>query len=121
MRILLRRLGAACGIACLLGLTLFPVVTVSQTASDGSVRVLNRAVQGGTAAEPEGVLLNAVNYLANVIAPICAGGAFAFAIFQGWQGRGYARPAIAGVLMLTVSGLLRLVEQWVSTAAVAAS
>ncbi len=68
------------------------------------------AVQGETAAQPEGAFLNAVNWVANVICPIGAAGAVVGAIVAWLTGRGFGRWIFAGAALLAVSGITRLLE-----------
>src|SRR5258706_13244938 len=70
----------------------------------------NVAVQGQTAAQPEGAFLNFINWIGNVIAPVGAGGAVVGAVVSWLHGRGVGRwlPAPAGVL--ACSGVTRFTE-----------
>ena len=79
----------------------------------GSTPATNKAVQGQTAAQPEGAFLNLVNWVGNVIAPVGAALCVVMAIINYTHGRGVARWAIAGVGLLMVSGLTRLLEFWI--------
>ena len=79
----------------------------------GTVPQLNRAVQGQTAAQPEGAFLNLVNWIGNVISPVGAGLCVVMAIVSYTNGRGVARWAIAGGGLLMISGLTRLLEFWI--------
>ena len=80
----------------------------------GSQPAVNKAVQGQTAAQPEGAFLNLVNWVGNVIAPVGAGLCVVMAIVSYTHGRGVARWAVAAAGLLLVSGLTRLIEFWVS-------
>ena len=51
----------------------------------------NVAVQGETGAQPEGAFLNFINWVANVIAPVGAGGAVLGAVVSWLTGRGFGR------------------------------
>ena len=51
----------------------------------------NVAVQGQTAAQPEGAFLNFINWIGNVIAPVGAGGAVVGAVVSWLNGRGVGR------------------------------
>lgn len=73
------------------------------------------AVQGETGAQPEGAFLNMINWVANVIAPIGAGGAVVGAIVAWLTGRGFGRWIFAAVALLGVSGITRLLEFWVTS------
>jgi hypothetical protein len=79
----------------------------------GTAPVFNRAVQGQNGAQPEGALFNFINWIGNVIAPVCAGGAVFGAILAYLSGRGFARWLLAAAAMLAVSGLTRLIEFWI--------
>jgi hypothetical protein len=80
----------------------------------GGTPATNKAVQGQTAAQPEGAFLNLVNWVGNVIAPVGAALCVVMAIINYTHGRGVARWAIAAAGLLMVSGLTRLVEFWIS-------
>jgi hypothetical protein len=73
------------------------------------------AVQGETAAQPEGFFLNLVNWIANVIAPVGAGAAVVGAIVAWLTGRGFGRWIFAAAALLGVSGITRLLEFWVTS------
>ena len=79
----------------------------------GGTPQLNKAVQGQTAAQPEGAFLNLVNWVGNVIAPVGAALCVVMAIVSYTNGRGVARWAIAGGGLLLISGLTRLIEFWI--------
>jgi hypothetical protein len=79
----------------------------------GSQPALNRAVQGQTAAQPEGAFLNLVNWIGNVIAPVGAVLCVVMAVVSYTHGRGVARWAVAAAGLLMVSGLTRLIEFWI--------
>src|SRR6476661_3086689 len=66
----------------------------------GQQPATGQAVQGQTAAQPEGTVLNLVNWVGNVIAPVGAALAVVMAVLAYSQGRGVARWA------LTAGGLL---------------
>ncbi len=72
------------------------------------------AVQGETGAQPEGAFLNFINWIANVIAPVGAGGAVVGAIVAWLTGRGFGRWVFAAAALLGVSGITRLIEFWVT-------
>jgi len=80
----------------------------------GSQPAVNKAVQGQTAAQPEGAFLNRVNGVGNVIAPVGSGLCVVMAIVSYTHGRGVARWVVAGAGLLLVSGLTRLIEFWIS-------
>jgi hypothetical protein len=75
---------------------------------------LNVAVQGQTGAQPEGAFLNFINWIANVIAPVGAGGAVVGAVVSWLHGRGVGRWLAATAGLLAVSGLTRLIEFWIT-------
>jgi hypothetical protein len=79
----------------------------------GALPQVNKAVQGQTAAQPEGAFLNLVNWVGNVIAPVGAALCVIMAIISYTNGRGVARWAIAGGGLLMISGLTRLIEFWI--------
>jgi hypothetical protein len=80
----------------------------------GSQPALNRAVQGQTAAQPEGAFLNLVNWVGNVISPVGAALCVVMAVVNYTHGRGVARWAVAAAGLLMVSGLTRLIEAWIT-------
>ena len=80
----------------------------------GSAPQFKVAVQGQTGAQPEGAFLNFINWVGNVIAPVGAALCVVMAIINYTHGRGVARWAIAGVGLLMVSGLTRLLEFWIA-------
>lgn len=95
----------------LLLLQFSPVLLHSQNL--GGTPQINKAVQGQTAAQPEGAFLNLVNWIGNVIAPVGAALCVVMAIISYTNGRGVARWAIAGGGLLMISGLTRLIEFWI--------
>jgi hypothetical protein len=80
----------------------------------GGTPATNKAVQGQTAAQPEGAFLNLVNWVGNVIAPVGAALCVVMAVINYTHGRGVARWAVAAAGLLMVSGLTRLIEFWIS-------
>jgi len=93
-------------------LQLFPIVTDAQNL--GQQPATGQAVQGQTAAQPEGTLLNLVNWVGNVISPVGAALAVVMAVVSYSQGRGVARWAITAGGLLVISGLTRLIEFWIA-------
>jgi hypothetical protein len=87
---------------------------VSWAQNLGGTPQFNVAVQGQTGAQPEGAFLNFVNWIANVIAPVGAGGAVVGAVISWLHGRGVGRWLAAAAGLLAVSGLTRLIEFWIS-------
>jgi len=92
-------------------LQLSPLLTHAQNL--GGAPATNKAVQGQTAAQPEGAFLNLVNWIGNVIAPVGAALCVVMAIINYTHGRGVARWAVAAAGLLMVSGLTRLIEFWI--------
>jgi hypothetical protein len=100
---------------CLLMFALAQFVPVIATAQNlGATPAVNKAVQGQTAAQPEGAFLNLVNWIGNVIAPVGAVLCVVMAVVNYTHGRGVARWAVAAGGLLLVSGLTRLIEFWVA-------
>ena len=100
-------------VALCLVLTQASVSLYAQAANTGSAPVLGKAVQGQNAAQPEGTLLNLVNWVGNVIAPLGAVLCVVMAVIAYTQGRGVGRWAITAVGLLMISGLTRLIESWI--------
>src|ERR1700724_1775998 len=96
-------------IACL---QLYPLAVYGQ--NSGTAPVFNKAVQGQQATQPEGTLLNVVNWVGNVVAPLLAVGAVVMAVISYSNGRGVARWAVTAVGLLMISGLTRLIEAWIT-------
>ena len=90
----------------------FPIVMVAQ--NPGSAPVFDKAVQGQQATQPEGTLLNVVNWIGNVVSPLLAVGAVVMAVISYTQGRGVMRWAVTAVGLLMISGLTRLIEAWIT-------
>jgi hypothetical protein len=101
---------ALVGVFCI---QLHPLLAFGQ--NPGTAPVFNKAVQGQTAAQPEGTLLNVVNWVGNVVAPLLAVGAVVMAVVSYTQGRGVMRWAVAAVGLLMISGLTRLIESWITS------
>jgi hypothetical protein len=93
-------------------LHLFPLVTYAQNL--GQQPATGQAVQGQTAAQPEGTVLNLVNWIGNVISPVGAALAVVMAVISYSQGRGVARWAVTAGGLLVISGLTRLIEFWIA-------
>ena len=64
----------------------FPLISYAQNL--GHQPATGQAVQGQTAAQPEGTVLNLVNWVGNVIAPVGAALAVVMAVVAYSQGRG---------------------------------
>ena len=80
----------------------------------GQQPATGQAVQGQTAAQPEGAVLNLVNWVGNVIAPVGAALAVVMAVIAYSQGRGVMRWSVTAGGLLVVSGLTRLIEFWIA-------
>jgi hypothetical protein len=95
---------------CLALLQLSPTAAAQNL---GTTPQLNKAVQGQTAAQPEGAFLHLVNWIGNVIAPVGAAICVVMAVLSYTQGRGVARWAVTAAGLLMISGLTRLLESWI--------
>ena len=95
-----------------LAFALMPIFAYAQNL--GGAPVFDKTVQGQTAAQPEGTLLNLVNFVGNVLCPLGAAVFVVAALVSYVQGRGAARWAITAVGLLMISGLTRLLESWVA-------
>ena len=91
---------------------IFPIIALAQ--NSGSAPVFDKAVQGQQATQPEGTLLNIVNWIGNVVSPLLAVGAVVMAVVSYTQGRGVVRWAVTAVGLLMISGLTRLIEAWIT-------
>ena len=89
-----------------------PLISYAQNL--GKTPATGQAVQGETAAQPEGTVLNLVNWVGNVIAPVGAVLAVVMAVVSYSQGRGVARWAVTAAGLLVISGLTRLIEFWIA-------
>ena len=76
----------------------------------GAAPQLDKAVQGQSAAQPEGAFLNVVNWVGNVICPVGAALCVVMAVVSYTHGRGVTRWVVAAAGLLCVSGLTRLLE-----------
>lgn len=102
----------AVGILTMALVQVFPIVMLGQ--NTGSAPVFDKAVQGQQATQPEGTLLNIVNWIGNVVSPLLAVGAVVMAVISYTQGRGVVRWAVTAVGLLMISGLTRLIEAWIT-------
>ncbi len=93
-------------------LQLFPLMSNAQNL--GQQRATGQAMQGQSAAQPEGTVLNLVNWVGNVISPVGAALAVVMAVVSYSQGRGVARWAVTAGGLLVISGLTRLIEFWIA-------
>lgn len=107
-----REQAAAVALVFLLIFAFTPLIISAQNL--GGTPQVNKAVQGQTAAQPEGAFLNLVNWIGNVIAPVGAALCVVMAIINYTHGRGVARWAIAAAGLLMISGLTRLIEFWIA-------
>ena len=103
---------ALAALLAIASLQLFPLMTYAQNL--GQQPATGQAVQGQTAAQPEGTVLNLVNWVGNVISPVGAALAVVMAVVAYSQGRGVARWAITAGGLLVISGLTRLIEFWIA-------
>lgn len=103
---------ALAGLLVIVSLQLMPLISYAQNL--GQQPATGQAVQGQTAAQPEGAVLNLVNWVGNVIAPVGAALAVVMAVVSYSQGRGVARWAITAGGLLVISGLTRLIEFWIA-------
>jgi hypothetical protein len=106
-----RYLLAVASLAWIALLTVVPSLVHAQNL--GAQPALNKAVQGQTAAQPEGAFLNLVNWIGNVISPVGAGLCVVMAVVSYTHGRGVVRWAVAAAGLLAISGLTRLIEFWI--------
>src|SRR5579862_3564183 len=102
---------ALVGLLIVISLQLFPLMSSAQNL--GQQPATGQAVQGQTAAQPEGTVLNLVNWVGNVISPVGAALAVVMAVISYSQGRGVARWAVTAAGLLVISGLTRLIEFWI--------
>jgi hypothetical protein len=89
----------------------FPIASIAQNL--GSTPATGKAVQGQTAAQPEGAFLNVVNWVCNVICPVGAGIAVVATVLQWRSGRSWLPSAMTAGGLICVSGLLRLIEYFI--------
>ena len=103
---------ALVGLLIVISLQLFPLMSNAQNL--GQQPATGQAVQGQTAAQPEGTVLNLENWVGNVISPVGAALAVVMAVVSYSQGRGVARWAVTAGGLLVISGLTRLTEFWIA-------
>jgi hypothetical protein len=103
---------ALASLLVIVSIQLTPLISYAQNL--GQAPATGQAVQGQTAAQPEGAVLNLVNWVGNVIAPVGAALAGVMAVIAYSQGRGVARWAVTAGGLLVISGLTRLIEFWIS-------
>jgi hypothetical protein len=107
----LRRRFALAGLWAIVLLQLLPICYGQNL---GGAPAVGQAVQGETAAQPEGTVLNLVNWIGNVIAPVGAALAVVMAVVSYSQGRGVMRWSVTAGGLLVISGLTRLIEFWIA-------
>lgn len=107
-----RRQAALLLAAVLLVLTSSHAVLMAQNL--GAAPQVNVAVQGQTGAQPEGAILNLVNWIGNVIAPVGAGLALVGGLVTYMAGRGAMRYVVVALGCLCISGATRLLEFWIA-------
>ena len=100
-------------LACLVAIVLLQLLPICYGQNLGAAPATGQAVQGQTAAQPEGTVLNLVNWVGNVIAPIGAALAVVMAVLAYSQGRGVMRWSVTAGGLLVISGLTRLIEFWI--------
>jgi hypothetical protein len=98
------------GLACLA-----PASALAQNL--GTAPATGQAVQGQTAAQPEGAFLNVVNWVGNVICPVGAGLAVVGTVIQWRSGRSWLPAAMTAGGLLAISGLTRLIEYFIQNGA----
>jgi hypothetical protein len=103
---------ALAGLVTIGFLQCFPLSSYAQNL--GQQPAVGQAVQGETAAQPEGTVLNLVNWVGNVIAPVGAALAVVMAVIAYSQGRGVMRWSVTAAGLLVISGLTRLIEFWIA-------
>jgi hypothetical protein len=96
------------------GATAFPAMAVAQNASNGAAPAFNKAVQGEDSGTVEGTVENAMNWIGNVICPLLAVGAGVHTVFQLRAGRGWLPSAATAVGLLSISGIIRLAEFFIT-------
>jgi hypothetical protein len=101
-------------VSLLIVVSLHLVPLLSNAQNLGQSPQTGQAVQGQTAAQPEGTVLNLVNWVGNVISPVGAALAVVMAVVSYSQGRGVARWAVTAAGLLVISGLTRLIEFWIA-------
>jgi hypothetical protein len=102
---------ALANLLILVVLQFIPLTSYAQNL--GASPATGQAVQGQTAAQPEGTVLNLVNWVGNVIAPVGAALAVVMAVVAYSQGRGVMRWSVTAGGLLVISGLTRLIEFWI--------
>jgi hypothetical protein len=96
----------------ILVIQIFPLISYAQNL--GAAPQTGKAVPGQSPGQPEGTVLNLVNWVGNVIAPVGAALAVVMAVVAYSQGRGVMRWSVTAAGLLVVSGLTRLIEFWIA-------
>ncbi len=91
---------------------LTPAMTIAQNL--GKSPALGQAVQGQNASQVEGGITNVVNWVANVICPTLAGLAVVATVIQWRSQRPWMPTAATAGGLLAVSGILRLIEYFIT-------
>ncbi len=107
-------LGRRFAVAGLWAVMLLQLLPICYGQNLGAAPATGQAVQGETAAQPEGTVLNLVNWVGNVIAPVGAALAVVMAVVSYSQGRGVMRWSVTAAGLLVISGLTRLIEFWIA-------
>src|SRR3981081_855334 len=92
---------ALAGLVIIGSLQYFPLMSYGQNL--GQQPAVGQAVQGETAAQPEGTVLNLVNWVGNVIAPVGAALAVVMAVLAYLRGRGAMRWAVTAGGRIVIS------------------
>lgn len=103
---------ALAAVAAIFLVQLCPVLIFAQ--NPGTAPVFDKAAPGQQPTQPEGTILNIVNWIGNVISPLLAVGAVVMAVISYSHGRGVMRWAVTAVGLLMISGLTRLIESWIN-------
>ena len=106
------RYGRLLAAVSLFTLLLFPVMGMAQNL--GKSPAVGQAVQGQQATQVEGTVLNAVNWICNVICPVIAAGCFVAAAFKYQANRPYMSSIVGGGIFLAVSAVTRLIEYFIA-------
>lgn len=109
----LNREAVLLGVFFITSFQFFPLRAYAQ--NPGTAPIFNRAVQGQQATQPEGTVLNIVNWIGNVISPLLAVGCVVMAVVSYTHGRGVMRWAVTAIGLLMISGLTRLIESWITS------
>ena len=89
-----------------------PVASMAQNL--GTTTSTGQAVQGQKATQVEGSIMNAVNWLSNVICPTIAAVCFVAAGFKYQAQKPYMSSIVGGGIFLAVSAATRLIEYFIA-------